>query len=45
MASAVPMEDSNFEDDQLANMTTDDILRASRLLDNELRVMKVRPKP
>ena len=38
------MEDSNFEDDQLANMTTDDIVRASRLLDNELRITKVRGK-
>ncbi|KAJ6793127.1 26S protease regulatory subunit 6A-like protein [Iris pallida] len=39
-SSAVPMEDSSFEDDQLASMTTDDIARASRLLDNELRILK-----
>jgi 26S proteasome regulatory subunit T5 len=30
------------EDDQLASMSTDDIVRASRLLDNEVRVLKVR---
>ncbi|PKU85629.1 26S protease regulatory subunit 6A like [Dendrobium catenatum] len=44
MASAsvptVMVEDNNFEDDQLAAMTTDDITRASRLLDNEIRVLK-----
>ena len=40
MASAM-VEDANFEDDQLANMTTDDIVRASRLLDNEIRILKV----
>ncbi|KAH1192160.1 26S proteasome regulatory subunit 6A A [Glycine max] len=34
------VEDANFEDDQLANMTTDDIVRASRLLDNEIRILK-----
>ncbi|GJN29520.1 hypothetical protein PR202_gb17746 [Eleusine coracana subsp. coracana] len=28
------------EDDQLATMSTDDIVRASRLLDNEIRVLK-----
>uniref|UniRef100_I1NJ15 AAA+ ATPase domain-containing protein n=1 Tax=Glycine max TaxID=3847 RepID=I1NJ15_SOYBN len=39
MASAM-VEDANFEDDQLANMTTDDIVRASRLLDNEIRILK-----
>ncbi|KAJ6814391.1 26S protease regulatory subunit 6A-like protein [Iris pallida] len=39
-SSAVPMEDSSFEDDQLASMTTDDIARASRMLDNELRILK-----
>ena len=32
------IEDTNFEDDQLASMTTDDIVRASRLLDNEIRM-------
>jgi hypothetical protein len=40
MASAM-VEDANFEDDQLANMSTDDIVRASRLLDNEIRILKV----
>ncbi|XP_057960676.1 26S proteasome regulatory subunit 6A homolog isoform X1 [Malania oleifera] len=39
MASAM-VEDSSFEDDQLASMTTDDIVRASRLLDNEIRILK-----
>ena len=28
------------EDDQLASMSTEDIIRASRLLDNEIRVLK-----
>ncbi|OWM72467.1 hypothetical protein CDL15_Pgr018352 [Punica granatum] len=38
---ATPMvEDANFEDDQLAAMTTDDIVRATRLLDNEIRILK-----
>ncbi|XP_020575973.1 26S protease regulatory subunit 6A homolog [Phalaenopsis equestris] len=36
----VMVEGNNFEDDQLAAMTTDDITRASRLLDNEIRVLK-----
>lgn len=40
MATAM-VEDTNFEDDQLASMTTDDIVRASRLLDNEIRILKV----
>ncbi|KAG0473976.1 hypothetical protein HPP92_015833 [Vanilla planifolia] len=40
MASASTADDANFEDDQLASMTTDDISRASRLLDNEIRVLK-----
>ena len=35
------VEDSNFEDDQLNSMSTDDIVRASRLLDNEIRILKV----
>ncbi|KAM7279833.1 hypothetical protein ACFE04_006967 [Oxalis oulophora] len=39
MATAM-VEDTSFEDDQLASMTTDDIIRASRLLDNEIRVLK-----
>jgi hypothetical protein len=34
------------EDDQLASMSTEDIVRASRLLDNEIRVLKVsEPSP
>ncbi|CAN4108812.1 unnamed protein product [Withania somnifera] len=38
---ATPMaEDSNFEDDQLHAMSTEDIIRASRLLDNEIRIIK-----
>jgi 26S proteasome regulatory subunit T5 len=32
--------DDAAEDDQLASMATDDIVRASRLLDNEVRVLK-----
>ncbi|XP_028223661.1 26S proteasome regulatory subunit 6A homolog [Glycine soja] len=39
MVSAM-VEDANFEDDQLANMTIDDIVRASRLLNNEIRILK-----
>ncbi|KMZ64175.1 hypothetical protein ZOSMA_37G00550 [Zostera marina] len=34
------VEDGSFEEDQLASMTTDDIVRASRLLDNENRILK-----
>ncbi|CAN4111070.1 unnamed protein product [Withania somnifera] len=38
---ATPMaEDSNFEDDQLHGMSTEDVIRASRLLDNEIRIIK-----
>ncbi|MFS7986412.1 putative proteasome endopeptidase complex [Helianthus anomalus] len=38
---ATPMvEDTSFEDDQLASMSTEDIQRASRLLDNEIRILK-----
>lgn len=33
-------EDTSFEGDQLASMTTDDIGRASRLLANEIRILK-----
>ena len=40
MATAM-VEDSSFEEDQLASMTTEDIIRASRLLDNEIRILKV----
>ncbi|KAK4345198.1 hypothetical protein RND71_035374 [Anisodus tanguticus] len=37
---ATPMaEDTNFEDDLYA-MSTDDIIRAARLLDNEIRILK-----
>ncbi|WOL13905.1 26S proteasome regulatory subunit [Canna indica] len=39
-AMAVPSEEPNLEDDQLGSMTTDDIIRASRLLDNEIRILK-----
>ena len=35
------VEETSFEDDQLASMTTDEIVRASRLLDNEIRILKV----
>ncbi|TQE05148.1 hypothetical protein C1H46_009300 [Malus baccata] len=34
------VEDTTFEDDQLAAMTTEDIVRATRLLDNEIRILK-----
>ncbi|GER29261.1 26S protease regulatory subunit 6A homolog [Striga asiatica] len=37
---ATPMVEDNFEDDHLSSMTTDDITRASRLLDNEIRILK-----
>ncbi|KAI9185874.1 hypothetical protein LWI28_011482 [Acer negundo] len=37
---ATAMVEDTFEDDQLSSMTTDDIVRASRLLDNEIRVLK-----
>ncbi|KAG8368939.1 hypothetical protein BUALT_Bualt15G0098500 [Buddleja alternifolia] len=37
---ATPMVEDNFEDDQISSMTTDDITRASRLLDNEIRIKK-----
>ncbi|GMN45249.1 hypothetical protein TIFTF001_014441 [Ficus carica] len=40
MAIAMVEEDMSFEDDQFATMTTDDIVRASRLLDNENRILK-----
>ncbi|WRX23610.1 ATPase [Theobroma cacao] len=39
MATAM-VEDSNVEEDQLMSMTTEDIVRASRLLDNEIRILK-----
>lgn len=34
-------EDTSFEDEQLSSMSTEDIQRASRLLDNEIRILKV----
>ncbi|KAE9448205.1 hypothetical protein C3L33_19897, partial [Rhododendron williamsianum] len=40
MATAMAVDDSSFEEDQLASMSTDDIVRASRLLDNEIRILK-----
>jgi hypothetical protein len=42
---ALPMNEADiFEDvnDELAGMTPEDILRRSRLLENEIRVLKVR---
>jgi hypothetical protein len=39
-AAPAAMAVDDAEDDQLATMSTDDILRASRLLDNEIRVLK-----
>lgn len=42
MATSTAMaEDTSFEEDQLASMTPDDIPRASRLLANEIRILKV----
>ncbi|KAH7675015.1 Proteasome endopeptidase complex protein [Dioscorea alata] len=38
MASSAAMDD--FEDDQIAPMSTEDIIRASRLLDTEIRILK-----
>ena len=40
MASSM-VEDPNFQEDQLASLTTEDIIRASRILDNEIRILKV----
>ncbi|KAI4295181.1 hypothetical protein MLD38_040561 [Melastoma candidum] len=38
---ATPMaEDSSLEEEQLASMTTEDVIRATRLLDNEIRILK-----
>ncbi|RWR95240.1 26S proteasome regulatory particle triple-A ATPase protein [Cinnamomum micranthum f. kanehirae] len=39
MATAMA-EDDSFEDDQIASMSLDDILRASRIIDNENRVFR-----
>lgn len=41
MATNMVVEDTSFEDDQLAAMTTEDVIRATRLLDNEIRILKV----
>nr|KYP71198.1 26S protease regulatory subunit 6A isogeny [Cajanus cajan] len=40
MASAMVEDTASFEDDQLASMSTDDVVRASRLLENEIRILK-----
>jgi hypothetical protein len=45
---ALPMNEADiFEDvdDELAGLTPEDILRRSRLLKNEIRVLKVRNSP
>ncbi|XP_066369904.1 26S proteasome regulatory subunit 6A homolog [Miscanthus floridulus] len=39
-APAAAMVVDDAEDDQLTSMSTEDIIRASRLLDNEIRVLK-----
>jgi hypothetical protein len=39
-AAPAAMAVDDAEDDQLTTMSTDDILRASRLLDNEIHVLK-----
>lgn len=40
-AAAAAMAVDDADDDQLASMSTEDIVRATRLLDNETRVLKV----
>ncbi|GJZ71561.1 26S protease regulatory subunit 6A [Tanacetum coccineum] len=40
MATPMAEDTTSFEDDQLASMSTEDIQRASRLLDNEIRILK-----
>ena len=42
MATPMVEDTSSFEEDQLASMSTEDIVRATRLLDNEIRILKVR---
>jgi len=32
---------TSFEDGKLASMTTDDVVRASRILENDIRILKV----
>lgn len=44
MATPMVEDTSSFEEDQLASMSTEDITRATRLLDNEIRILKVRPQ-
>ena len=44
MATPMVEDTSSFEEDQLASMSTEDIVRATRLLENEIRILKV-PKP
>jgi hypothetical protein len=43
MATPMVEDTSSFEEDQLASMSTEDITRATRLLDNEIRILKVCP--
>uniref|UniRef100_A0A2P2MLD2 Uncharacterized protein MANES_08G117200 n=1 Tax=Rhizophora mucronata TaxID=61149 RepID=A0A2P2MLD2_RHIMU len=40
MATAMVEDTTSLEDDQLSSMTTDDVLRASRLVDNDIRILK-----
>ncbi|KAF2578905.1 hypothetical protein F2Q68_00002651 [Brassica cretica] len=40
MATPMVEDTSSFEEDQLASMSTEDIIRATRLLDNEIRILK-----
>lgn len=44
MATPMVEDTSSFEEDQLASMSTEDIIRAARLLENEIRILKV-PTP
>lgn len=43
MATPMVEDTTSFEEDQLASMSTEDITRATRLLDNEIRILKVCP--
>ncbi|CAN7075712.1 unnamed protein product [Brassica oleracea var. botrytis] len=40
MATPMVEDTSSFEEDQLASMSTEDIVRATRLLENEIRILK-----
>uniref|UniRef100_A0A1J3DQD9 26S protease regulatory subunit 6A-like protein A n=1 Tax=Noccaea caerulescens TaxID=107243 RepID=A0A1J3DQD9_NOCCA len=40
MATPMVEDTTSFEEDQLASMSTEDITRATRLLDNEIRILK-----